>query len=127
MSDHCELNFVLDFKMSCYDTHEQEDEDCSNIKCKGKYVWDKHKTNVFLENGQSENVIEKLNSIAENLKRATSNEEVDTFIVSFTSLVENVAKPFFKISKEDHNLQNVKSNFEECEYKRIVFVNLLNK
>ena len=34
--------------------------------------------------------------MAENLKRATSNEEVDTSITSFTSLVENVAKPFFK-------------------------------
>ena len=130
MSDHCELNFALDFKMSCYDIHEQEDEDCSSIKCQGKYVWDNDKTNVFLENVESDNVVEQLNSIAENLKRATSNEEVDTSTVSFTSLVENVAKPFFKISKEDHNLQNVKSNFaynEECEYKKILFLNLLNK
>ena len=97
--------------MSCYDIHEQEDEDCSNIKCKGEHVWDNDKTNVFLETVQSESVFEQLNSILENLKRATSNEEVDTSIMSFTSLVENVAKPFFKISKEDHNLQNVKSNF----------------
>ena len=48
----------------------------------------------------------------------------------FTSLVENVANAFFKISKEDHNLQNLRSNFaynEEYEYKKIVFLNLLNK
>ena len=130
LSDHCELNFAMDFNMSCCDMHEQEGEDCSNIKCKGKYVWDKDKTNVFLENVQSANIAEQLNSIAEKLKQATSNEEVDTSFTSFTSLVENVAKPFFKISKEDHNLQNVKSNFvynEECEYKKIVFLNLLNK
>ena len=84
----------------------------------------------FLENVQSAKLAEQLNSIAENLKQAASNEEVDTYITSFTSLVENVAKPFFQISKEDHNLQNVKSNFvynEECEYKKIVFFNLLNK
>ena len=37
-------------------------------------------------------VVEQLNSIAENLKRATSNQEVDTAIASFTSLVENVRK-----------------------------------
>ena len=41
---------------------------CSNIKCKGKYVWDNDKINVFLENVQSESVVKQLNSKAENLK-----------------------------------------------------------
>ena len=50
-------------------------------------------------------------------------------IVSFTRLVENIAEPFFKSSKGGNNLQKFKPNFvynEECEYKKIVFLNLLN-
>ena len=82
MSDHCELNFVVEFGMPCYNTHESEltkDESCSH-KCKGKYVWENNRSNMILDNLQSESVHDQLNSIAENLKQAISNADVDISI-----------------------------------------------
>ena len=127
MSDHCELNFSMQFK--CHKINEQESEKLPKSTCKGKYVWNNERVNVFIENLQSESVCEQLNLMDENLKTALSNDEVDISIMSFTSLVENIAEPFFKSSKGGNNLQNVKPNFvynEECEYKKIAFLNLLN-
>ena len=89
-----------------------------------KVVWDNNKANIFLNNVQSESVLQQLNSINESLKQAVSNEETDVSVNSLTSLVKSIAEPFYKNLKRSKNSENVKSNVvysEECKYKNIAF------
>ena len=98
--------------------------------CNGKYVWDNDKANIFLNNLQSEGVKQQLNNITDSINQAASNEEIDVSVNSFTNLVGAIAEPFFKDINGSQNTKSAKSNFiysEECEFKKLVFLDMLNK
>ena len=119
------LNFVLDFELPQCDINEPasntaEGEDDPHW-CRGKYVWENNKANIFLNNLKSESVHQQLNSINESLKQVDSNEEIDVSVNSLTNFVEAIAEPFYKNFKGSQNSENVKSNVVyrgECDFKK---------
>ena len=125
LSDHCMLNFVLDFELPQCDINEPasnttEGEDDPHW-CRGKYVLENNKANIFLNSLKSESVHQQLNSINKSLKQADLNEEIDVSVNSLTNLVEAIAEPFYKNFKGSQNSENVKSNVVysgECEFQK---------
>ena len=72
MSDHCLLNFELNFKV--LETHisasvSENDKNESQF-CNGKYVWVNDKTDVFLNELQSESIKQQLNNIFDSITQA---------------------------------------------------------
>ena len=97
MSDHCVLNFVMNFELLDYDSASNTVESKNDTQfCNGKYVWDNNKANIFLNNLQSESVKQQLNNITDSINQAASNEEISVSINSFTNLVGAIAEPLFK-------------------------------
>ena len=131
LSDHCVLNFVMNFELLDYDSASNTVEGENDIQlCNGKYAWDNDKANIFLNNLQSEGVKQQLNNITDSINQAASNEEIDVSVNSFTNLVGAIAEPFFKDINGSQNTKSAKSNFiysEECEFKKLVFLDMLNK
>ena len=72
LPDHCVLNFVLDFELPQCDINQPAsntaEAEVDPHWCRGKYVWDNNKANIFLNNLQSESVHQQLNRINESLK-----------------------------------------------------------
>ena len=67
-----------------------------------------------------------------NIQLATTNDEIDSTVDSFTTLIESVSSFFYKetkiTSKENERSGNTNFIFnEECEYKKLVFIDMLNK
>ena len=67
-----------------------------------------------------------------NIQLATTNDEIDSTVDSFTTLVESVSSSFYKetkiTSKENERSGNTNFIFnEECEYKKLVSLDMLNK
>ena len=67
-----------------------------------------------------------------NIQQATTNDEIDSTVDSFTTLIESVSSSFYKDSKITlkENERSGNTNFifnEECEYKKLVFLDMLNK
>ena len=134
LSDHCVLNFVLDFELPQCDINEPVSNTAEGEVdphwSRGKYERDNNKANIFLNNLQSESVHQQLNSINESLKQAVSNEEIDVSVNSLTTLVEFIAEPFCKNFKGSQNSENVKPNVvyrETSEFRKTVFLDMLNK
>ena len=96
----------------------------------GKYIWDNDKANIFLNNLQSEGVKQQLNNITDSINQAASNEEIDVSVNSFTNLLGAIAEAFFEDIYGSQNTKSTKSNFiynAECEFKKLVFLDMLNK
>ena len=67
-----------------------------------------------------------------NIQQATTNDEIDSTFYSFTTLIESVSSSFYKETKTTlkENERSGNTNFifnEECEYKKLVFLDMLNK
>ena len=109
LSDHCVLNFVMNFELLDYDSasNTMESENGTQF-CNGKYVRDNDKANIFLNNLQSEGVKQQLNNITDSINQAASNEEIDVSVNSFTNLVGVIAEPFLRILM-DHKIQKVQN------------------
>ena len=131
MSDHCLLNFELNFKVLENDISASVRETGRNESqfCNGKYVWVNDKADVFLNELLSESIKQQLNNISDSIIQATTSEEIDFSINTFTNLIESVAKPFYKNIHISQNAQTAKKNFtynEECEFKKLEFFDMLN-
>ena len=73
LSDHCRLNFELNFSIIADDIRESHCETQKNESqfCNGKYVWNDEKANTFLNDLQSESVIQKISNISDTLSKQT--------------------------------------------------------
>ena len=65
----------------------------------GRYVWDNNKIGDFLIKLQSEDVKQQLYVLNNNIKQATTNDEIDSTVDSFTTLIESVSSSFYKETK----------------------------
>ena len=105
---------------------------CVTHECNGRYVWDNNKIGDFLVKLQSEDVKQQLYVLNNNIQQATTNDEIDSTVDSFTTLIESVLSSFYKQTKitPKENEKSGNTNFifnEECEYKKLAFLDMLNK
>ena len=75
---------------------------------------------------------QQLYGLNNNIIQATTNDEIDSTVDSYITLIESVSSSFYKETKitPKENDRSGNTNFifnEECEYKKLVFLDMLNK
>ena len=125
------VKFILTFCVSCKKveesvsscTYNMTQDTCVTHESNCRYVWDNNKTGDFLIKLQSEDVKQQLYVLNDNIKQTITNDEIDSTVDSFTTLIESVSPSSYKETKITlkENERSVNTNFkfnEECEYKK---------
>ena len=123
MSDHCIINFSLEFENVKYQNSESET--CGSVD--GKYKWN----NEYIQSFQQQGTAEKLQNLNQNIIDSSCNEEIDTCISNFTNFIGDLSSPIFKRTsqgkKEQPNFSKKKDTpwfDDKCEEKRYSFFTL---
>ena len=69
---------------------------CVTHECNGRYVWDNNKIGDFLIKLQSEDVKQQICVLNSTIKQVITNDEIDSTVDSFTTLIETVSSSFIK-------------------------------
>ena len=136
LSDHCNLSFSLNFTKN-------EPMTCKNAKIpekvKYKFVWDKQKAPNFTEELNSQNVLDKLSMLNNNIDHCVDNCDIDACVNNFNDIIENVSKPYFKRNVKsdkfynDEDIPCFQSKREnpwfndDCQESKLYFLKMLNK
>ena len=104
LSDQCAVTFMLTFCVSCKKVEESvssctcnmTQDTCVTHECNGRYVWDNNKIGDFLIKLQSEDVKQQICVLNSTIKQVITNDEIDSTVDSFTTLIETVSSSFIK-------------------------------
>ena len=130
MSDHCIINFSLEFENVKYQNSESET--CGSVD--GKYKWNNDFKAEYIQSFQQQGTAEKLQNLNQNIIDSSSNEEIDTCISDFTNFIGDLSSPIFKRSsqgkKEQPNFSKKKDTpwfDDKCKEKRYHFLHYLSR
>ena len=129
LSDHCTVNFSI--KNLAYTTENvQEDLDSEHIQT--KYVFDKDYINEYKAKLSSPEITQQLDDIISKLDQNNLHQDIESCVDGFVKTLDSVCEPLFekKLPRKSDNISNngiTGALFnEECENKKLDFLNRLN-
>ena len=75
-------------------TYNMTQDTCVTHECNGRYVWDNNKIGDFLNKLQYEDVKQQVYVLNNTIKETITNDEIDSTVDSFTTLIESVSSSF---------------------------------
>ena len=85
MSDHCMVDFSLNFNIRNFD---QGDEGySSNSYINSKYVWNKSDKDVYINSLLSEHIQNDLHVLNESINHVTCSNDIDRCLADFSSII----------------------------------------
>ena len=129
LSDHCTVNFSI--KNLAFTTDNvQEDSDSEHIET--KYVFNKDYINEYKAKLSSPEITQQLDDIISKLDQNNSHQDIESCVDCFLKTLDSVCEPLFE-KKLPRNSDNISNNGitgalfnEECENKKLDFLNRLN-
>ena len=128
VSDHCVINFVLNM---CNMGNKSFDElNADSIKVESKFTWDTTESEEYKRILASDNTIESLNVVFQNLNNNCTDKQVEDSVNSFVEVLDSVCKPLFEQNIPCDNQCQVSDRMlfnEACDHNMLISLNRLNK
>ena len=130
MSDHCIINFCLEFGHSKNQSYECDEHGYVD----GKYKWKSDFKADYIHSFQQQGTVDKLHVLNQKIINSSCNDEIDVCISDFTNMIGDISSPIFKPSQSENKEQ---VNFskktdtpwfnDKCEEKRHYFLHYLDR
>ena len=128
MSDHCIINFCLEFGHS----KNQSSECDEHGHVDGKFKWKSDFKADYIHSFQQQGTVDKLHVLNQKINDSSCNDEIDVCISDFINMIGDISSPIFKPSKSENKEQvNLSKKTDtpwfndKCEEKRHYFLHYL--